>query len=433
MTSQCPFYTGNPVAVADFIDRRRPLRRIVARLRSGESTAIIGEPRTGKTSLLLHLAAPETQTVLYGQDAERLLFSFVDVEALGGQFTQVQFWEQALAPVKAHLVDPSPDSDMAKQYRVCHDNEFGTYMLEMLFWELRKAGRQLVLLLDEFDQLLHRPILNSAEFFGGMRMLDQHSHGALSQVIASRLSLTRLNAETQELNPTGSPYFNIFNELVLGGFPKRDVDDLLKRAGDRFSPGDRRAIGRLAGRQPFFLQAAAAALWDAYDEGLAHEERIRTMGQCLYREHRSHFNDTWRVWTPETRQAFTVVALDDAQNLLPERKFRLNDLLDDLPNWTPELADLEHAGLLAKQPVAQSGYRITQEIMLWWLADKLVRALRSESAFSRWLQTAELEGRWTKGQKQQVGNAVRSLGSGAGGLIEKFVMAFGAGTAMGPG
>ena len=44
---------GNPVPPPHFIGRNKELRRIINRLlQQGQSSAIIGEPRSGKTSLL---------------------------------------------------------------------------------------------------------------------------------------------------------------------------------------------------------------------------------------------------------------------------------------------------------------------------------------------------------------------------------------------
>jgi hypothetical protein len=45
-----PFFYGNPVPSDRFIDRRKEIRRIVGRIvNQGQSTAIVGEPRIGKT------------------------------------------------------------------------------------------------------------------------------------------------------------------------------------------------------------------------------------------------------------------------------------------------------------------------------------------------------------------------------------------------
>lgn len=432
MTSQCPFFCGNPVSSRDFVDRRQPLHRAVGRVLRGESTAIVGEPRCGKTSLLLYLAAPERQAELYGNAGERLLLVYLDTHVFGNGFTQAQFWSEALASVKGHLIDPNPDGSLAKQYRVCQANGFGSFTLEVLFRRLAEQSRQLVLLLDEFDLLLHHPILNSAEFFGSLRSLASRSGSALALVIASRLPLSRLNTETQAFNLTGSPYFNIFSEITLGGLPEQDVDELLRRARDRFLPTDRLAIRQLAGNHPFLLQATAQAMWDAYDEGITDfAERRRGVGQRLLQEHRQHFIETWRNWTPQTRQAFTVVALANAGDLLPDRKFRLDALLKDLANWAPELKDLENVGLVRAAPGIPGGWFVTQLVMLWWLADELIRVLRDDTAFSNWLRSAELEGRWTHGQREQLKEGIRNFGGGVTQLIERFATGFGAGFGMG--
>jgi len=47
-----PFFYGNPVSPDQFLNRRRELRRIVGRIANqGQSSAIVGEPRGGKTPL----------------------------------------------------------------------------------------------------------------------------------------------------------------------------------------------------------------------------------------------------------------------------------------------------------------------------------------------------------------------------------------------
>lgn len=406
MNGTPPFQVGNPVTVDKFLGRRRELRRTASRLRQGESTALVGEPRTGKTSLLFYLSAPEIQTELYGEAAEGFIFSYLDSQSLGGQFTPAQFWEQALLPVKERLCVPHPETPVAQQFAICEENGYGTYTLEVLFRRLHEAGRRLVLLLDEFNLILHHAVLNNAEFYGGLRSLTSRCE-SLSLVIASRLSLTRLNSETLVFNPTGSPYFNTFTELTLGDFPDTDVETLLRR-GEDFTPADRGAIRRLTGRHPFLLQAAAEAMVDARAEGLDSEQRRAFVGDRIYREQRQHFADTWRNWSPESRQLFTVVGLANMHNQLPDRRFRLDNLLADIAGWGPELGEMKHSGLLEPSETIPGGWKVTRQIMLWWLADELVQAMRSESDFSQWLSSEELEGRWTRNQREQMIDAAKN-------------------------
>jgi len=47
---------------------------------------------------------------------------------------------------------------------------------------------------------------------------------------------------------------------------------------------------------------------------------------------------------------------------------------------------------------------------LWWLADELVRTVRDETLFEEWLQKQELGFLLTRGEKEQLGKAVREVG-----------------------
>lgn len=426
-----PFIHGNPVEPKDFFNRRQPLRRVVGRIvNGGQSTAIIGEPKTGKTSLLLYLAAPEKRAGLYGQAGERFVFAYLDAQTFDGQFNQAQFWQRVLAPFEEQLLIHAPRSPLNQTYQTCQENNFGAYVLERLLVQMAAEGWRLVVLLDEFNQILHNPILNSAEFFGSLRSLASRSRGALALVIASRHSLTSLNSATQEFSRTGSPYFNIFAEFCLGPFPESDAIALLNRADDRFTVWDKRAIRTLAGGHPFLLQVAAAAMWEAYEDGLTDMiERRRVVSACLHEENESFFLDTWRVWLPVTRKAFTTVALAHTAYLLPGRDFLTDAYLEGIRDFGPELNDLKTAGLLLPDTQIRGGWRVAPQAMLWWLADELVRAVRADTLFEDWLRAQELDHLLTKKEREQLGQAARGvvqvLQQGATTLVEAFAKGLG--------
>lgn len=312
-----PFFHGNPVSPAQFLDRRRELRRIVSRiLNQGQSSAVVGEPRTGKTSLLEYLAAPETRAELYGPDMDRMLFAYLDAQTLGVQFSQAQFWEYALRPLYEQAVAPDPETPLAQAYALCKENHFGTFVLERLLAQMEQAKWCLVLMLDEFDVLLQHPILNSAEFFGSLRSLASRSRGALALVIACRLPLESLNKEAQELSRTGSPYLNFMTEITLGPWPESSIEELLRWAGDRFTPADRRFLREVAGGQPYFLQTGASILWEIYEDGQGDGAVRRQQTGCdLYDHVLPSLRDTWRLWSQEVRKAITYVGLAHIQGL----------------------------------------------------------------------------------------------------------------------
>ncbi|GEM_PF-749619 len=313
-----PFYYGNPVSHEQFLGRRRELRRIVGRITNlGQSTAIVGEPRSGKTSLLLYLAAPETRAGLYGTEGvRRLIFSYLDAQTLGETLSQPQFWDYVLGPLVETLVTPAPASPVAAAYRACQQECYAPLALERLFVQLEAADQRLVLLLDEFDLLLHHPQLNQTEFFGSLRSLASRSRGALALVTAGRSTLAQLNTATQELSRTGSPYFNFLSEVTLGPLTPKDASALLSRAGDRFTTADVQFCTAVAGGHPYLLQAVASELWDAYEEDPEDAAALRQeVAEQLYPEVSLTLKDTWRLWAPEVRCAFVSATLQQLQHL----------------------------------------------------------------------------------------------------------------------
>ncbi len=425
-----PFFYGNPVPSNQLVDRRREIRRITGRiLNQNQSTAIVGEPRTGKTSLLLYLVAPEERQELYGQDGKRMLFSFLDAQTFGGKLSQAQFWERALRPLQDSAVTPKLDSPLAQAYKMCVANDFGAFVLERLFAQMDVGGWRLVLLLDEFDTLLHHPVLNSAEFFGSLRSVVSRSR-AVALVIASRQSLAALNKNTSEFSRTGSPYFNFLDEITLGPLPDKDVAELLRLAQDRFNADDRRFILGAAGGQPYFVQTAASELWDAYDEiGDDAEKRRLLAGRNLYNKAELVLGDTWRLWSPATRKAFTAVALDYLPTLLPACEVYVSRLTRDLRDLEPELWSLEKQGYVTEDTSIPSGWCVRAGVFTWWLADELVKIVRRDTPFEEWLQAQEMEGLLTKGEKQKLEKAARLAGEllkgGATALIQAAAKGFG--------
>lgn len=410
-----PFIYGNPVPPEHFVGRRHDLRRIVSRIRNlGQSSAVIGEPRCGKTSLLHYLAAPDKKEALFGEDADTLLFSYLDAQPWGVQFDQTQFWEFALRPLSEPLATIGADAPLNVAYRTCQENGFGTFVLERLLAQMKLQGLRLVLILDEFDLVLHHPILNSAEFFGSLRSLASRSQGALALIIACRSSLTHLNKATQQLNPTGSPYFNFLDEITLGPLTKKGVETLLHRAEERFTVMDRDYVAHVSGGHPYLVQVAASALWEAYEEQSNPRQRRQQAGEDLHHRIAATLSDSWRLWSPEKRRAFTAIALAHIGYLGEQRKlwrFSVSQLLKDLRYAKPELHLLKKQGFIKEDNKIKGGWRVRPAVFLWWMTDEIVRAVHQDVTLEEWLQQ-EWEGVWTQGSKKQFKKIMGTLGKG---------------------
>lgn len=430
-----PFSYGSVVSADTFLNRRSIVRRVVGRIvAGGQSSALVGQPRVGKTSTLDYLCSPTLRQELYGDRGSHLIFSFVDSHLLGSTFTSAQFWEYALAPLREQIEESYPDNlSLLEKYLKCKDARFSNFSLESLFKELKKVDFRFVLMIDEFDALIHHQVLNSIEFFGGLRSLSSRSYGSMVLIIASRQSVHILNTQTQSINPASSPFFNIFKEFTLGGFPEADVSLLLERAGKIFSHNDHQAIRSIAGRHPYLLQTAASNLWEAYEEDnlLTEYTRWTYMSNNVYREHSSHFLDTWKTWSPATKKAFTTIALCGTEKLLKERTFLLQPFISGLKDVDPEIKDLEAIGLIAVDESIRGGWCIESQVMVWWLADELVRTVRSEKPFEQWLQAQELDNCLTSQEKNNLVQLTSSMAIFLQKGITKFIETFAEGIGKG--
>jgi hypothetical protein len=410
-----PFVAGNPVGFHQFLDRKRELRRVTGRILSGQSIAIVGEPRSGKTSLLLYLAAPETRQELYGDEGKRLLFSYLDGHTFGS-LSQTQFWERALQPLHDHALAPDSDSALLQAYLTCQEEGFGTFVLERLLALSELAGWHLILMLDEFDALLHHDVLRSTELFGGLRSLASRC-GSLTLVIASRQALARLNSDTQDLSRTSSPYFNILTPIQLGPFPSVAVEELLRRDTRHFSSDDRRFLRRIGGGHPYLLQAASFALWETYVEAVQDATaRQVAAGECLYDQAVPVLSNIWRYWLPEKQKALMAIGLNHiSSQALNEREFRVERLAQDLQSLGPEIRQLAQHGFITEDATLPVGWRIRPGVLLWWLADEIVRLARDDTPLEEWLLAQEWQGQLTRSEKKML----RNLGHRLSGFLEK--------------
>lgn len=420
-----PFISGNPVYPENFINREPELGRIAGRILShGQSSAIIGEPRSGKTSILHYLMASETQKELYENRGESLLFSYVDSQILGEHFKLPQFWEYVIEPIK-DVID-NKGSPLSAAYQTCLAEKCSNFSLERLFRQLYLSEYRLVLLLDEFDVFLYYAAFHQAEFYGGLRGLASRS-GGLVLVLASRQSLDNLIQKTQDLNQSGSPYFNFLEEITLRPFSEKWIDEILDLVGDRFSKAERELIINWAGGHPYFLQTVGSKLWDAYqDDDLlkSPEKRWKIVGESFYAGVRPTLYDIWRLWQPEMKKAFTIVAINEIPRLLREkRKINTSHLIKELPAYDPELRELKRRGFIKEDETIESGWYVTADVMQWFLADELIKALRDEDDIGAWLREHKLGGLLKGETRRQLTDATKGLQNMLRGGVETFIRA----------
>lgn len=402
---QNPFFFGDPIPANRFTGRRSEIRKIASRIcNSGQSVVLIGEPRSGKSSILKYIKAAENKVRLYDDWAERLIFIEVDGQNLEHDVSPTNFWGLILDRAK-YKIDTIPS--VTDAYRACRLNNWSAFALEKFFNELNLSKHRIVLILDEFGSFLDHPKLHSTDFYGRLRSLSTRFE-SLVLVLASRYPLEKLHKETIKFNPSGSPYFNYLAPLVLKPFSDTEIDGLLKLAGRRFTKQEKQFIQNLSGGHPYLLQVAASALWESYaDNEKDANARQKKVSDELYREANDTLNASWDLWSPKTKIAFMIVALDEIPLLLPTRSFDMITLVKQLDDFEPEIRFLAEQGYIASDKILSSGWQVRIKAFNWWLADELRRALRSEESFEKWFAKQEWNGLLTRGEKDKFKDTVQ--------------------------
>jgi hypothetical protein len=415
-----PFFYPGPVPPARFVGREEEIYACLSRIATGQNTAVVGEPNIGKSSLLQHLADSHERL---DEQAARTVFVFSDCHLLPSAFAPADFWRQALAPLWERCTDGEvrPVVDWAVQ-----KGGLGGDALEKVFQAVTGRGWRLVLLIDEFDSLMHHPNFNTAEFFGALRALSTRFAG-LALVTASRLSVAEMNRQGRELNPYGSPFFNGFIEAHLRPFDDEDVHALLDGAlagsGVVFDTLDYDFIHAMAGWHPFLVQAAAGALYDAHALGKQGPIRYREAGATFYWQTEGHFDDLWRNLEGRARTAAAVLCLAELHGRVAKQRYDVGDL-GALERYGGELSRLAEQGLAELYRAdgwhadwddwvfwRGERWRVSSRRLVWWVSDQVLA--RDEVDWEEWLGGKRYHGLLTASEIQTLKTWAAKVPKGA--------------------
>jgi hypothetical protein len=421
------FVYGRPVKGDEFIGRRNELSTIFSRLCNGDSTAIVGEPHIGKTSLLLQIMDPSTQADFLEEDRDQYTFSFIDLLPMNSGFSPEVFWEQALEPLAQHPIKAS----VSKILKNATDAGYSNRTLERLFGHLAKENLRLVLLLDEFDRLLNHPNFRDPSFFAHLRSLSTHV-GGLSYITASRATVAQMNESGRGLLDTGSPFFNQLIPVVLKPFSDREIIELLDHAAPHFVESDMLYITRMAGRHPFLLQAMAATFLECDPA-----DRKVKASENFYERIAAHFDDLWYAMDDHSRTAALILSIMELEGTALGKDFSFGEI-ERVKAFGPELHKLTERGLA--QCVSEGWqfdwdhlllwqgerWAIGPLVFTWWVRDTVIAGERQVPAYNEWLARKGYKGLITEEQWEKLQRAARALPNwvirGAAEFIRTFIM-----------
>lgn len=254
-----PFTYGSPISDPKrFVGRQREIDQIFMRLRNPEfeNSSIVGERRSGKTSLLNYIGHPSVVSAC-GLDPEKFLFVYLDLELITSDSTPSRLYQFMLRRISAKVKDEALRAELRK---VSQAETIDTFDLDELFDSIEEAALHIVLLVDEFENIGNNANFGP-DFYYGLRSLAIHHDLAL--VTASRQELAEISRSDAVRS---SPFFNIFASIRLQPFSLDDIHSLLKvymaEAPFQFDPADVKATIRLGGTLPFFTQMAFHFLYD---------------------------------------------------------------------------------------------------------------------------------------------------------------------------
>lgn len=302
-----PFITGGPIRdPKDFKGRRDVLRVIIDRCIKRQNVSVHGERRTGKTSLLLYLANPES----YIELPDYHVPVFFDFQGFSTA-SVTEIWqsigsaivEQTEQRTENWPIDSIDSRFGTKRQLFELDRKFGsTENLRGLLRALKKLGISIHLLLDEFEATNHNPNLGP-DFYSHLRGLYNESYN-LTYVISTRTGLADVElAQPFIRDRFSSPFFNIFITQFLGPLELSDADELINdyigKNGLDITLAERLLsempfLYEHSGFHPFFLQLLCYHLLNHRDRpgwprGVAQREALASFEKDAY----PHFQFYW--------------------------------------------------------------------------------------------------------------------------------------------
>ena len=370
-----PFTFGNPIKdPTRFHGREADIRQVVNRLLSSahESTSIVGERRIGKTSLLKHLENKQVAAQL-GLVPSEFCMLYMDFQGLT-DISPDRFWQRVLQKMERIICKP----ELIPEIRELRGKaELDLFDLEDMFTYITDQGLTIVFLLDEFEYVTQNPNFGP-DFFGGLRALAIHQNIPL--VTATRRELVDL-CHSEELK--GSPFFNIFANIVLKPFEHDEVlellDDYLSQSELKFSDKEKELVYLLGGGYPFFTQMAGNYLFEGKQNGLEGDILLRDVDAKFDAQSNSHFNYMWSHLSESEKITLLTVMSLCHQKQSAKTHPTLENLAALHPRAHLDIPELLKRGMLLEDKNKQL-YRTLSPSLERWIAREITSAPGEEES-----------------------------------------------------
>src|SRR5204863_4241040 len=245
----------NRVAIKDpeqFFGRAREVSKIFSRIGASrpQSISVVGERRIGKSSLLHYINNPEVRAQHLDQP-ESYAFAFIDLQQKR-RLTLIEFFNELFGQLSIETGDKT-----LKKVPPTFDS------VRASLETFKRERRKLIVLFDEFDAITTNRAFD-LEFYSFLRSIANNYD--VAYITSSARDLQEL-CHTQLI--ADSPFFNIFTNVFLRAFTRKETFDLITRPSAEAGlplEGYGRRFMEIAGYVPYFLQIVCAAYFDYLDE-----------------------------------------------------------------------------------------------------------------------------------------------------------------------
>lgn len=351
-----PFTVITPVRGMFFTGRDELLRKTYHSVNLGESVSLVGERRTGKTSVLLRILDMKEQ---YLSQPDQHILVFRDF--LGLEYdNDADIWITLLSTLLEETDHAGLETNIvAKALEELKSKGIVFHTLLRMFKALANNGVQVTFLFDEFESTVldlgtalrkEKPV--DLRFYKILRNLALDQKTKVNYVIATRQELSKVEfLLEQQFTSLSSPLFNIFHQLIVPLFSedeaRRMINVFLESAGLDFSAKlnfwlQRDFLFQLSGFHPFFLQMACKHLFEqcvCQDGTLSEQVPKDKIVSAFTNEANSHFSYYWEISSGDEKKIMNQLSMSLGNTDIQSHKSALNKLhnrclvIEDKTEW----------------------------------------------------------------------------------------------------
>jgi len=404
-----PFEYGKPIAdPTRFFGRQSELLRLRDGCYQMRSISIVGERRVGKSSLLRLFTVPEfVKNFNFG---DKYIFCFYDFQGVE-DLTQEQFW----AWILTELAEKIPEKDLQGSIKtVTEAKNFDNISLRHIFEKLK--SKNLIFLFDEFETILQHQNFTKS-FYGLLRYLNQNCPVAFITATRRELVYHLIDDETKF-----SPFFNIFDNLVIKPFQEQECRDLvtnyLQDSDVSFNESEITKMIQLSGGYAAFFQVACFFLFYAYQNNAIKDneaERWSYVDENFRSQLNPHFAYFWNKSGEEEKILLALIAILIATGKQGIAEKEIKDLY---PRYKNDLLTLNNRSMVLSD---NGNYRLFSPVFAEWILMELTDiSQKDEKSIEEWI--TQYEKSFLEKGFQKIGNTFKKVNPKYWELFKKILL-----------